>query len=344
MAPNWHCILCKADQDVDIDTHISERHSEPDKKQRMVDGKLVEITDEQYVRDNTEGGVDDSAVVTETAKRTAIPILDIFESLGVKEEDIESVQTEVVAGATSTDFETKLVMEAMDEYCNFKVDRLHFIISFLEWGFLSGFTENLAKAGGFFIRESITSGNSKIFAQCADMLPEIADKLKDVGLGRDFTFRRLGRHFAPKIPTLVAKNKSLARYSITGTPISNRLGIDPSLFLTCTSIFEFIKPLKKWSKDEHQAWVAHNTAVDKEDRGGQLEYQPQDLRIDPEMSRKLRQEGESDFTKRYKGRFADNNDYEKASKGQQMYDQMLAQSNARFGMGTAGLGAPSPHI
>ncbi len=344
MAPNWHCILCKAEQDTDIDLHISERHSEPDQKSRMIDGKEVMITDDQYVRDHADAGTDDPAVVIKQPKRTVVPIPDIFELLGIKEDDVEGVVTEVVGGASCTGYETKLVLEAIDEYSSFKVDRLHFVVSFLEWGFLTGFSESSEDAGGWFVRESVTSGSGRIYIKAADMLPEITDKLKEMGLGREFTFRRLGRHFAPKIPFLVSKNKSLSKFSITGTPISNRLGIDPALFLTCTSIFEYIKPLKKWTKEEHQAFIAHNASVQKEARGGQQEYQPQDLRIDPEMARKLRAEGESDFTKRYQGRFVDQKDFDRHSKGQEMFDNMLAKSNARAGMGTAGLGSSTPHL
>lgn len=337
MAGTWHCILCKADQDTEIEAHIAERHSSPEPHKRIVNGQDVEITDAQYVRENSaeetlEGEEE------KKPKRTTPPVPGIFESLGIKEDDIEGVVTEVVGGGACSDTEAKLVLETIDEFCSFKVDRAHFIISFLEWGFLTGFSESSDDAGGWYVREHVTSGTSKIFVKAADMVPEISEKLKENGLGREFMFRRLGRYLGPEIPKLVSKNKSLSRFEIQGTPISQRMGIPPALFLTCTSIFDSIKPFNKWSKDELKSFMAHNASVKKVSRSGQKEFQPQDLRIDPEMAQRLREEGSSDFSRRYQGRFANSEDFDKASKGQEMYDRMLAQSNSRFGMGTAGLG------
>ncbi|EMR61649.1 hypothetical protein MGN70_003347 [Eutypa lata] len=338
----WHCAICKTEQDTDIDSHISERHSSPESRKRIVNGTEVNITDDQYVRANASGrGQDPGAALTKPV-RTAPPPPGILESLGIKEDDIADAEVEVVGGASLSDIEAKLVFEAIEEYCGFKMDRAKTLVSFLGWGFLCSFGEEKDRVGGWYVKEHVTSGNGKIFLPAANLLTGVQEKFQEAGVEHDFTFRRFGRYLAPIIIKSVTVNPSLAKFKVRGTPISNRLGVKPSLFLACTSIFEYIKPMSEWTEEEYKAWDAQNSSARKMPKGQVDKFQPQDLRIDPEMAQRFREEGVSDFARRYKGRFVRPEDYEMHSKGQRMFDEMLAKSNARAGMGTAGLGSSTP--
>lgn len=319
-----YCILCRESIDDDIESHIAQQHSDPAPKRRDVDGVSMDMSDAEWIRMNRNmtrsGG-------KEVADSTPAPSQTILESIGIRVEDVDSVETEVDAGASCSESEVKKVFEAVDNWAGFKVDRAHFLVSFLDWGFRTGFSEELTEAGGWIVRSAVTAGDTRKFAKASELHASIRDHLGNTGTGRDFTFRRLGRYFGPTIPNVVARSKALQRFSKHGSDISNRLGVAPILFLACTSIFEYIKPYGKWSDEELAAWTAHNASVRKLPRDARR--LPQDLRIDPESASSNRDSGISDFSRRLSDRYG---------AGQRMYEDMWSGKGTRSGGDKGGLG------
>lgn len=319
-----YCIICRENVEEDFESHIAQKHSDPTTRERDVDGGRVDIADAEWVRLNKNvtrsGG-------KEVADSTPAPSQNILESIGIRVEDVDSVETEVDAGASCSESEVKKVFEAVDSWASFKVDRAHFLVSFLDWGFRTGFSEELTEAGGWVVRSAVTAGDAKKFAKASELHASVRDWLGNTGTGRDFTFRRLGRYFGPTIPSVVSRSKALQRFSKHGSDISNRLGVAPVLFLCCTSIFEYIKPYGKWSDEELAAWQAHNASVKKLPRDARR--QPQDLRIDPESASSNRDSGISDFSRRLSDRYGH---------GQRMYDDMWGGKGTRSGDDKGGLG------
>ncbi|KAF2652524.1 hypothetical protein K491DRAFT_718881 [Lophiostoma macrostomum CBS 122681] len=328
MARTFHCVICNTDIDVDLETHIAERHSEPGSKRRTIGEEELDLTDAEYVR---RLAVAPPAVPGRKAARTVPPPTDILESLGVKESDLGEAQIDVAAGAVCSKMEAKLVMEAVEEYVDFKIDRANWLISFVKWGLMTAFSEATEDAGGFVVKQNIVAGSEEVYVKMADILPEINDRLNDEGLGREFTYRRLGRYLAPEIPKMISKNPDLQQLARTGTPISNRMGIAPALYLTCSSIFESIKSLKDWTDQEKAAYFAYTASVKKVARGSKKDALPQDLRIDPEMASQFRAEGKSDFASRYMDRYRQDGDSAsdgRLSRGSRMLNELLDRKNS----------------
>jgi len=236
------CPICNQTVD-DIDVHIEESHSDPDK---LRDGK----SEADFIRMVLEAG--DTAtreVPVDVGGAVAIPGFDVLGDIGVKLADVARVTVTTETGSSLTGPEAKLMFVAVEELTTWRIDRASFIVNMLDWGIRNGFTEEHSEAGGFVIVSDPTTPLKEQFFKVETLAAHISEAFSRHS-GRSFTFRRLGRFLGPKIPAIVAQNEHLNRYFTEGSPMGNRLGIAPSLFLTATSIFEHIKPFQKWSSDE----------------------------------------------------------------------------------------------
>nr|WOC33731.1 putative coat protein [Nigrospora aurantiaca tobamo-like virus 1] len=327
------CILCQQTVTESLDSHINERHSSPEKKTRDLDGVPTDITDADWVRMNQAGGAGPSGG---GATGVVAPTPTIFDSLGIRMQDLEVAESEVEAGASCTETEAKKVFEAAEALVGFKIDRAHFLINFIDWGFRTSFSEELTEAGGWKVRSATTAGDKVQFVKVSVLHAAVRDHLGESDTGRDFTFRRLGRTFARQIPTLVTRNKSLAKYMRVGTDMSNRLGVAPAFFLCCTSIFESIKPYTKWSDDELAAWRAHNAAVKKVARDSRR--RPEDLRPDPEMAARFSDSGYSDWADRVSERYGHSGPSGQYGKGEDIFRRMWGNEDKRSPGDRRGIG------
>lgn len=317
------CILCAVGVD-DLEAHIAERHSDPTPHEREFEGTTRAIPDGEWIRLNRATRAHGESRPSGNA---VAPIPTVLEAVGVRLEDVPNVEPEVDAGASCSEHETKRVFEAVDSFAGWRVDRAHFLVSFIDWGIRTSFSEELAEAGGWTIRSAATAGDHTMFARASELHAAIRDYLGNAGTGRDFTFRRLGRTFGKVIPTLMAKNPSLARYMQHGSDASNRLGVAPAYVLATTSIFDSIKPYAKWSDDELAAWRAHNASVRKVARDSRR--RPEDLRPDPESASRSRDSGYSDWSQRLGARYG---------KGPEFFHGMLSGEGVRGPGDRRGLG------
>nr|QED42913.1 putative CP [Mycosphaerella tobamovirus B] len=331
MASTFRCILCHHTVQRDaLEAHIEERHSSPEKSNRYVQGENVELTDAEYIRSS----LDDRAlnVDSDGPPLTVAPVPSVFDEIGVKLADFEHPTITTETGGECTAAEAKRVFAALDAFTGWRIDRAAFIVNFLDWGFRNSFTEEIAEAGGFVLRQEATAGQSAGFYTVSAMHTAVLDSFSAAGTGRSFTFRRLGRFFGREIPKIIEKNPGLRRYYSAGTPVSNRLGVPPTLFLTVTSIYEHIKPFQKWTKDELAAWTAFNKAVTKVAKEQNRDSIPQDLRPQPSRAETLVEERMDDFSARH-GMASAAAQYQ-YGKGQEMFEKMLASGqNNKSGLG-----------
>lgn len=314
------CPRCSAKIDSSkLEDHIAESHSDPDVK---VDG----VVEADFIRRAVESGAH-QPVGELPEDTTEIPAFGVLEELGVSSSSVANATLTTEAGGALSSTEAKRVMSAVEKYLGWRYDRGSFIVNFIDWGIRTSFSEELAEAGGFTIISDPTIARQERYVKMIDLHAAITDSLADAGTGRQFTFRRMGRYLAKAIPRIVGENKQLSRYFTEGSPMSNHLGIAPVNFLTCTSIFEYIKPYSKWTADERSAWVAHNRAVVKVANTSNEAFLPADLRPSPSQAQTLIDGGANDFGRRHAP------DY---GKGRNLFERMLSGARAstdRTGMG-----------
>lgn len=282
------CPVCRRTVD-DIDAHIDESHSDPDAK---VDG----VPEADYIRDNISSAAatgDDDAPADVDATAVAVP--SELDELGIKVDDLKNIRTTTRTGASLTVPEAKAVFTAIDELVNYRVHRAQFLVDFLDWGFRNSFSEELADAGGFSIVSDPTTPRRSNYYTVESLHTAINDHFAELGSGRTFTFRRLGRYLGRSIPVLVDNNENLRAFKAKGTPASNRLGVKPVHFLAVTSIFEYIKSFDKWSQDELRAHSAMVRSVLKQSSANNSEYMPRDLRPSPSQASTMADNGLNDF-------------------------------------------------
>jgi len=327
------CPICSAKverEDHAVETHIAEAHSDPDAREREIGGSKTNVTDAEYVRAFVKG----AAVVQEDENEatTIEPLTTVFDDLGIKMDDLVSPITTTETGAAMTGNEAKKALQAVDQLAGFRVDRAQFLVDVVDWGIRNSFSEELQDAGGMELVQDPTVGTLRRFVRVTTIHSEVSDYLAAGGSGRTFTFRRFGRYLGPQIPKIVDKNPSLCAYFRTGSPVSNRLGVNPVLFLTVTSIYEYIKPFGKWTSDELSAWGAMNRSVTKVGNAGSREYYPQDLRPSPSQAETYVDRHVNDFGLR---QTANTSDFAvNYGKGAKMLDDMLRSGQAgRTGVG-----------
>jgi hypothetical protein len=293
MAP-FYCALCLKDVDELIDEHIASQHDSPDKKKHTVGGQEMQLTDGEFVK----------ASLTSTPKGKAkavtfsLPARDPVTELGVLESDIISAKSTVVGGGSCTKREANAAFDALEKTFGDRINKAQWLVDFVEWGVRNGFTEELQDAGGFDIETSKDLDPRSKFFTVETMQREIERSISSQ-FGRKFTFRRFGRYLGPSIPRMFEKNEQLSRLFETGTPLSNRLGVEPALLLATSSIFDSIKPYAMWTEAERDAHNAAVRAVEKQPR--QASTAPRDLRPQPDVARQAREELKSDFARAHPG-------------------------------------------
>lgn len=286
------CPLCSVKfERASVEAHIAESHSDPLAKTAKGESECAFLRDFcSRLEDNDESHITEAAV--------SLPAMSVLEDLGVKAEDFERVEITTETGASLTPSEAKRVMEAIEAYVGFRIDRAAFLVNFVDWGIRNGFTEELADAGGFSIVSHNTVAAKEKYCKVATLHDIINESFNEAGTGRSFTFRRFGRYLAKSIPTIVERNEKLRKYYTEGSPMSNRYGVAPAQFLAVTSIFEYIKPYGKWSIAERSAWSAHNRNVIKPSNQANELYEPTDLRPAPSRAFRMIEEGKDDFSRR----------------------------------------------
>ncbi|AZT88676.1 putative coat protein [Acidomyces richmondensis tobamo-like virus 1] len=333
MSATFRCAICNIIVPrTELEAHIVERHSDPNPNPRVVGGEPIELTDADYVRMT----IDDKSLQPEVVgpPATVAPVASIFDEIGVKLSDFEHPAITTETGGECTAAEAKRVFTAIDTFAGWRVDRAAFIVNFLDWGFRNSFTEEIAEAGGFVLRQEPTAGQNSAFFTVATMHAAILDAFSAAGTGRSFTFRRLGRFFGRSIPSIIDKNPGLRRYYTVGTPVSNRFGVAPQHFLTVTSIFEYIKPFQKWTKDELAAWTAFNKAVTKVAKEQNRDFAPQDLRPQPSQASTLVDRNLDDFSKRHGASNRGVDVVADYGRGKEMFEKMLSSGQTdRSGLG-----------
>nr|ATS94409.1 coat protein [Podosphaera prunicola tobamo-like virus] len=285
------CGLCSTPF-TDLEAHINESHSSPEPGE---DG----LTDAQRLRALVATAAENVENEVHLGTAAAENVFDALAELGVRREDLATCIVTTETGAACTTAEAKRAIAAVGTHVKFAFNKTDFIVNFVDWGIRNGFAEELAEAGGFIIRSDPSQPPREVYVKMEDLQTTIASELGRAGTGRSFTFRRFGRYLANSIPTIVAQNPTLNRYYLEGSPMSNRLGIAPKYFLTCTSLFEYIKPYSKWSNPERLAWNAHNRSITKVSTNQDIAFAPEDMRPSPAYAQIAHDEGKSDFTQRH---------------------------------------------
>lgn len=283
------CIECGVNVP-DLEDHIQESHSDPDLRR---DGKPLA----DFIREKADGvsGADQDLPEDE---KTAIPASDPLAELGVRMDAMKNVSVSTETGASLTAPEAKRVIEAVEALAGYRIDRASFIVNFLDWGIRNSFSEELTDSGGFQIVSDPTVKPMKTYYKIMVLHAHINEHFNLKGTGRQFTFRRFGRYLGRSIPSIVQSNPTLNQFYVQGSPMSNRLGVAPALFLSVTSIFEYIKPYQKWTREEKAAWGAHNASVVKVANTENAEFLPADLRPSPSQASTLADFGGNDFGRR----------------------------------------------
>lgn len=297
----------------EVERHIEEVHSDPE----------VGVTDEGTAADRirafVNGGTDEEEQDFVDVAATATPGFDPLGEIGIRLTDVDAVVLTTETGASLTGPEARRVFTAIEEFVGFRIDRAAFIVNFIDWGIRNGFTEELADAGGFTVRSHSTVAHNEVYYRMLAIHNTVSDHFSSSGSGRTFTFRRLGRFLAKEIPKIVDRNPQLSRYYGEGSPMSNRLGIPPANFLTCTSIFEYIKPYRKWTSEEKAAWNAHNKSIVKQSNVQREDFMPTDLRPSPSQAETFVDNGTNDFAQRHTPA--------KYGRGGAMWEKMIAEAS-----------------
>lgn len=315
------CRVCKRRLlRADLETHLAESHSNPTKRNFTVNGEEQLMDEAEYIRATIDSR--DEASEDQTPDNTVAPAPSIFDELGIKFDDFAGVDVTTMTGAVLTDREAKLMLEAVQDYVGFQIHRPAFIANLLDWGIRNSFTEELAEAGGFDVVTDPTQPPQTKYVKVEDLHHHVVDFFSTRQYGRSFTFRRFGRFLGKEIPKICAKVPKLAKYSVDGSPMSNRLGIPPQNFLCATSIFEYIKPFSKWSPEEKRAWEAHNRSVRKRPREQDTSFVPQDLRPAPSEAETMVEHNTSDFARRHRQSGLPTSDY---GKGLEIFEKMWSE-------------------
>lgn len=326
---NFVCKACKRRVPrSELEQHVNESHSSPQLRLFTVAGEEREMTEAEYVRstvderDEVDGGDEEQGTVA--------PASSIYDEMGIKLDDFSTVDITTVTGAVMTDREAKLMLEAVQDYVGFQIHRPTFVANLLDWGIRNGFTEELQEAGGFDVITDPTQPPQRKYVTAENLQRHITDYLTTKQFGRSFTFRRFGRFLGKEIPTICSKVPKLAKFYVEGSPMSNRLGVPPENFLCVTSIYEYIKPFKKWTLAERNAWEAHNRSVRKVARESDTGFLPQDLRINPSEAGTLVDRGHSDFAQRHRPTTSGSGEY---GKGEDIFQRMARGQTSREGLG-----------
>jgi len=299
MSQQIKCPVCSRDFDrKEAELHIAEAHSDPEKKEwpGLPEGNT--LTEAQFIRMALEKPQEVDVGIDQPI--TVVPPSTIFEDIGIKVDDFQHVDITTMAGATLTSSESKMLFNALEDHLGFKINRAAFVANFIDWGIRTSFTEELEEAGGFSVPSNPVSGKlQERYMTMLEIHKIVTEYFAAKGTGRSFTVRRFGRFLAPKIPDICDKVEKLKRYYTEGSPMSRRLGVRNKLFLTVTSIYEYIKPFDKWTRDEKAAWEALNRTITKQPRAQDTSFVPQDLRPRPYEAETLVETRSTDFARRH---------------------------------------------
>jgi len=282
------CILHSGRVYEDLEAHIASEHDDPEEKIHADALYSQPMTDADYVRLHfafSDTGAD--AVVGNISGSVSRPG---FHEIGVTKQQIMQVRVSAESGAWVGPNEMNRIFTILAKDFGGPIDRAAVIVDLFVIGIDTDFSEEVSAAGAFTVQSPI-SREEKVYTIEA-FVNLINNELMAGETAREFKFRRLARAFALDFDQL-RQNPAIARYEVTGTSISNRLSVKPSIWYCTQSWFPFYKSGNKWSEEERKGYEAKITnTLAKQSRESN---EPRDLRIHPEMASEDLVGGESDF-------------------------------------------------
>lgn len=278
------CPVCtKTVRRSDVEKHIIESHSDPDKKfggeneADFIRKKLSEV-----------GEGDTPEEVQDTSE---IEGFDLLGELGIKKSDMATAPTTLRSGGAMTVDEMKDFITIIAKHVGFRINVSSLYASIIEWGLLNGFSEVTQDAGTLVIYSEPTTPPQEHTMTMEEMQTLVNQKFRR--FNRSFTFRRLGRGMGPMITNFMNTNVSLKKYMTEGTPMSRHYGVRPELCLCTSSIYEFIKQPSDWSPEEREAHRTLTRNVTKQ--SASTISPPMDLRPRPSIASTLQESVDGDF-------------------------------------------------
>lgn len=280
-----YCPTCKTDFVETVDEHIASRHDDisPTDINRLREILLKGVT-------ATDDGRNNNSSLSDNNSSSFVSPLSL---IGVLDSSIAMVTVNADAGGLMSPREVREAFRALSTHTGWMIDEANWIVQFLYWGFNTSFTEELEGSGGWDVVQR--SGHNSLYVTVETMFQVMTEKSSS----RKITPRRFARFLAPDIPKIVEKNPHLRSLKTVGTPVSQRLGVAPELFLVVCSIYTAIKPYATWSAAENAAHDALLRSASKEARGDASQHAPRDLRINPEVAAEMNVLGRTDAHARY---------------------------------------------